>query len=673
VAVDVGGTFTDVFVLDEESADVRVAKVPSTPRDPMQGVMDGIAAAELDLGDVTLFSHGTTVATNALITRRFPPAALVTTRGFRDVIEIRRGTRDDLWDAYKDVSPPYIRRRDRFELTERVDFEGRVVEAVDEEETRALAARLKRRGVETVAVCFINAYANPANEARVREILAEELPGVAISTSSETLPEIFEYERFSTTVANAVLAPLVGGYVTRLEARLRDDGYRGDLLILHSGGGVMTSALVQRFAGRIAASGIAAGAIACRHIAQLCGFENAIGLDMGGTSTDISLVHGGEMRTTSEWGVEYGHPICFPSIEILTIGAGGGSLAWIDDAGSLRNGPQSAGADPGPACYRRGGEEPTNTDANVVLGRLGSELVGGAVALDRAAAETAVRTVAEPLELDTTEAARAIIKVANANMADAVRLISIRRGYDPREFALVVFGGAGALHGAALARELSIPTVIVPPNPGITSALGCLLVDVRHDLARMHLRRVEDAVPSEIEAEFAALEDEARARLAAEGVPEDRMTFRRTIAMRYLGQWRSLSVAVDAGLESLDDVVARFHSEHEREFAYRREGAPVELYELGLQAVGVTPKPALARHALDGNGRAPVPLARRPVVFDEADEAVDTPVYDRAALPAGCALEGPAIVQQLDSTIVVPPGVTAAVDEHLIIRMEIPS
>jgi N-methylhydantoinase A len=261
--------------------------------------------------------------------------------------------------------------------------------------------------------------------------------------------------------------------------------------------------------------------------------------------------------------------------------------------------------------------------------------------------------------------------VANANMADAVRLISIRRGYDPREFALVVFGGAGALHGAALARELSIPTVIVPPNPGITSALGCLLVDVRHDLARMHLRRVEDAVPSEIEAEFAELQDEARERLAAEGVPEDRMTFRRTIAMRYLGQWRSLSVAVEPGLESLDDVVARFHAEHEREFAYHREDAPVELYELGLQAVGVTPKPELARH--DPDGGVPEPLARRPVAFDEAADAVDTPVYDRAALPAGCRLDGPAVVQQLDSTIVVPPGVTAQVDEHLIIRMEIAS
>jgi N-methylhydantoinase A len=671
VAVDVGGTFTDVFVLDEQSAAVRVAKVPSTPHDPMEGVMAGVAAAEVDLADVTLFSHGTTVATNALITRRFPPAAMVTTRGFRDVLEIRRGTRDDLWDAYKDVSPPYIRRRDRFEVSERVDVAGEVVAALDEEEARALAVRLRRRGVETVAVCFINAYANPVNELRMREILEEELPGVSVSTSSQTLPEIFEYERFSTTVANAVLSPLVTGYVSRLEQRLKDGGYTGDLLLLHSGGGVMTGAMVQRYAGRIAASGIAAGAIACRQIAALCGFENAIGLDMGGTSTDISLVYGGDIRTTNEWAVEYGHPICFPSIEILTIGAGGGSLAWIDPAGSLRNGPQSAGADPGPAAYGRGGEEPTNTDANIVLGRLGGELVGGAVTLDAAAAERAVQRIAEPLGLETTDAARAIIRVADANMADAVRLTSIRRGYDPREFALVVFGGAGALHGASLAKELSIPTVIVPPNPGITSALGCLLVDVRHDLSEMYLRRIDEAQEPEIEAEFAKLEAEGRERLAAEGVAEDRMTFQRTIAMRYLGQWRSLAVDVAPGPVSLEAVVAHFHAEHEREFAYRREGAAIEIYQLALQAVGVTPKPELARHPVQDGAALPAPAATRDVHFDEVDGAVQTPVYDRSALPAGARVEGPAIIQQLDSTIVVPPDVVAEVDEHLIIRMKI--
>jgi N-methylhydantoinase A len=668
VAVDVGGTFTDICVLDEADGALQVAKVPSTS-DPIEGVLAGVREAGVDLDQVVLFSHGTTVATNALITRTLPPAAMVTTRGFRDIIEIRRGTKADLWDAYKDVAPPYIRRRDRLEVTERVDYAGRVVQPLDEEEARAVAATLRRRGVETVAVCFINAYANPGNERRMREILEEELPGAAVSTSSEVLPEIFEHERFSTTVANAVLAPLVGGYVQRLGDELARGGYGGDLLILHSGGGVMTPAAAQRYAVRLAASGIAAGAIAGRHIAALCGHPNAIGLDMGGTSTDISLVYGNELRHTKEWFVEYGYPICFPSIEVLTIGAGGGSLAWIDEAGSLRNGPQSAGADPGPACYGRGNEQPTNTDANVVLGRLGSELIGGAMQLDRSAAENAVRRhVAEPLRLGCEEAAGAVLAVANANMADAVRLISIRRGYDPREFALVVFGGAGPLHGAALARELSIPTVLVPPNPGITSALGCLLVDVRHDLSTMFLADAGSADAAELEQEFAALEAEAKERLATEGVAEAAMQLQRFVDMRYLGQWRSLAVPVGSPVE-LAAAVGTFHGEHEREHNYRRDGAPVEIYRLSVRAVGATPKAEFARHAR--NGVFPRPLGTRAVRFEELPEHVETPVYARDDLPAGFELRGPAVIEQLDSTTLVPPEVKAEVDERLNIRMTI--
>src|SRR5581483_7693450 len=384
--------------------------------------------------------------------------------------------------------------------------------------------------------------------------------GVAVSTSAEVLPEIFEHERFSTTVANAVLSPLVSGYVGRLQERLAEHGYGGDLLLLHSGGGVMTPRLAQRFAVRLAASGIAAGAIASRHLAVLCGFPNAIGFDMGGTSTDVSLAFGGEERVTKEWFVEYGYPICFPSIEVLTIGAGGGSFAWIDEAGSLRNGPQSAGAHPGPACYGRGNNRPTNTDANLVLGRLGGDLIGGAMTLDRAAAERAVAEhVAEPLGLGVVEAADAIIQVANANMADAMRLISIRRGYDPRDFCLVAFGGAGPLHGAALAEELSIPTVLVPPSPGITSALGCLLVDIRHDLSAMFLAHVDSVDREALEAEFAKLEAEARERLAAEGVPEAQMSLQRLVDMRYLGQWRSLTIPVSTPTD-MDAAVATFHA-----------------------------------------------------------------------------------------------------------------
>jgi N-methylhydantoinase A len=668
VAVDVGGTFTDVCVLDESSSGLRVAKVPSTPHDPMEAVMAGVAEAGVDLRDVALFSHGTTVATNALLTRRFPPVAMVTTRGFRDVIEIRRGTKADLWDAYADVAPPYVRRRDRLEVSERIGYDGTVLEPLDEVGARQIAAALRERGVETVAVCFVNAYANDVHERRMAEILRDELPGVAVSTSAETLPEIFEHERFSTTVANAVLAPLVSGYVQRLSDRLQQGGYGGDLLLLHSGGGVMTPRSVAKYAVRLAASGIAAGAIAARHVAALSGFDSAIGLDMGGTSTDISLVSGGELRVTKEWFVEYGYPICFPSIEVLTIGAGGGSEAWIDEGGSLRNGPQSAGAEPGPACYGLGGTDATNTDANVVLGRLGDELAGGAMRLDRGLAERALaRSVADPLGLGVEEAALAVLTIANANMADAVRLISIRRGYDPREFALVVFGGAGPLHGAALARELSIPTVIVPPNPGITSAMGCLLVDIRHDLAAMFLRRADDVDVAEVEAEFGRLEDEARERLAHEGVPDHLVSLERSIAMRYLGQWRSLSVPVGAG--GIAAAVGRFHDEHEREFSYRRDGAPVEIYQLQLRAVGITPKPE-PRPEPAGGG-IPAPASRRRVRFDEAEAPLETPVHLRAGLPVGAEVPGPAVIEQLDSTCLVPPGVTARVDEWRNIRMEI--
>jgi N-methylhydantoinase A len=544
-----------------------------------------------------------------------------------------------------------------------------VVTALDEADARRLAAVLRKRGVQTIAVCFINSYANPAHELRMREILEEELPGVSISTSAEVLPEIFEHERFSTTVANAVLSPLIGGYVRRLSDRLSEHGYENDVLLLHSGGGVMTPKTAERLAVRLAASGIAAGAIASRHIATLCGFPNAIGFDMGGTSTDISLVYAGEERVTKEWFVEYGYPIVFPSIEVLTIGAGGGSFAWIDEAGSLRNGPQSAGAVPGPACYGRGNDRPTNTDANVVLGRLGSELIGGAMTLDREASTRAItQHIGVPLGLDAEEAADAIIKVANANMADAVRLISIRRGYDPREFCLVAFGGAGPLHGAALAKELAIPTVLVPPNPGITSALGCLLVDVRHDLATMFLGQVETVDPDQLEDEFAKLEREAHERLQAEDVPEEQMSIQRLIDMRYLGQWRSLTISVEAPVD-LEAAVARFHAEHQREYNYSREGAPVEIYRLNVRAVGVTPKPNLKARGSNGSA-TPGPQGTRLVHFDELDEPVETPVYLRADLQVGTGLTGPAIIEQLDSTTVVPPGWRAEVDEWLNIRMQ---
>jgi N-methylhydantoinase A len=671
VACDVGGTFTDICVLNEKSGRMHVAKVPTTP-DPIDGVLAGIEAGGVDLHDLVLFSHGTTLATNALITRRFPPAVMITTKGFRDTIEIRRGNRDDLWDTYKEMAKPYIRRRDRLVVTERIDYAGAVVTPLDEDEAADLARIIKKRGVKTVAICFANAFMNPENEQKMRDILARAIPDAAISLSSDIMPEIFEHERFSTTVANAVLAPVVGSYARRLEGRMKEGGYQEDVLLLHSGGGVMTAKVAEKFAARLSASGIAAGAIASRFVAEHAGFKNSIGLDMGGTSTDVSLCDNGALRVTKEWYVEYGYPICFPSIEVLTIGAGGGSLAWIDAAKSLRNGPQSAGSTPGPACYGRGGTSATNSDANVVLGRLSDNLAGGKVTLEKQLAIDAIRKgVAEPLGMSVEDAALAVLKVANANMADAVRLLSIRRGYDPRDFALVAFGGAGPLHGTALAKDLSIPVVLVPPNPGVTSALGCLLVDIQHDITQMYLSKVDDVKIADLDKAYRALEIEGRERLANEGVSDDRMVFQRKIDMRYLGQWRALSIPLSAPVTSLDEAMATFHHEHGREHNYSRPGAPVEVYRISLIATGLTPKARFAE--FEPVDAKPVALGTRKVRFDELPSSIDTPVYDRAKLQAGMKVAGPAVIDQLDSTIIVPPGVIAEVDRSLTIMMRIPT
>ena len=661
VAVDIGGTFTDVCVLDETTNALHIAKVP-TSKDPIEAALDGLDKAGIALSDVTLFAHGTTVATNALIERNLPHTAMVVTEGFRDVIEIGRSTKEDLWDAYRDNPPPYIRRRDRLPIAERTDSSGRVEKPIDVAEARALAAKLRKRKYEAVAICFMNSFANMANEQALKAILEEELPGVAISTSAEVLPEIFEHDRFSTAVVNAVLHPVIGAYTLRLQERLKQGGYTSDVLLLHSGGGVMTPQGIDSQAARLASSGIAAGAIANRYIGNLCGFPNSIGFDMGGTSTDVSLVWDSQMLTTRDWHIEHGHPICFPSIDIKTIGAGGGSIAWIDEAGSLRNGPQSAGSIPGPACYGRGGENPTNTDANLVLGRLGGDLVGGNLDLDLARATAAIeQKIARPLGMDVETAAKAILNVANANMADAIRLVSIMRGYDPRDFALVAFGGAGPLHGTALATELSIPTVIVPPHPGVTSAMGCLLVDIQHDLLTTYLVDTAQADPQAIEAEFRLLEAEAHARLTKEGVADKDIILKRTIDMRYSGQWRSLAVPVGTPFTSVQEVVDAFGAAHEREYNYRRAGAGIEIFRLNLTAVGLTPKAELARHVADT--ARPEPRAWRKVGFGE--ESLETPIYWRDDLSSGAELPGPAVIQQLDSTTLVPPGASVTVDPWL--------
>lgn len=433
----------------------------------------------------------------------------------------------------------------------------------------------------------------------------------------------------------------------------------------------MTPQMVSRYPVRLAASDIAAGAIAVQDIATRCGYANTIGLEMGGTSTDISLVYNGDIRITKQWQVEYGFPINFPSIEVGTIGAGGGSLAWIDEAGSLRNGPQSAGADPGPVCYERGGTEATNTDANVTLGRLGTSLIGGALELNADAARGAVKkTVADPLGLDIETAAENIVQVANANMADAVRLQSIRRGYDPRDFVLVVGGGAGALHGAEIARDLSIPTVVVPPHPGVTSAQGCLLVDIRHDLTQMYQAPVATVDTADLRKAYQGLGSEARERLAHEGVPEERMKFKRTASMRYRGQWRSLTVEIPDSDNPLDDAVATFHEEHEREYSFADREGHVEFYQIGVVAIGELESPPFAHYDVEEHD-AETPSESRQVYFSSNGGWAEVPVYHRSELKAGAKLSGPAIIDQLDATTVIPPGDLAEIDEWSNIRIHI--
>ena len=668
VAVDVGGTFTDVCIMDEDTGEIRIEKTPSTPDDPMRAIMTGVGDANVMLADVTMFSHGTTVATNALITRKLPRTAMVCTEGFRDVVEIRRSNKEDLWDTYKDVTKPYIPRRDRLTVKERIDAAGKVLTELDEKEARKVAIILKKRDVKAIAVCFINSYVNGKNEKRMKEILKEVMPDVHISISCQIMPEIFEHERFSTTMVNAVVSPVVVDYVSRLSDKLSDGGYSRDLLLLHSGGGVMTPASVKDFAARLAGSGIAAGAIASRFIGNLCGYENSIGFDMGGTSTDVSLAYQGESTVTKDWCIEFGYPIRFPSIEVLTIGAGGGSLAWKDEGGSLRNGPQSAGANPGPACYANGNEVATNSDANVVLGRLGTSLAGGDIKLEPKLAEQSVRdTVAEPFGMELHAAAEAIIEVANANMANAVRLLSIARGYDPRDFALVAFGGAGGLHGAAVAKELSIPVVIVPPNPGVTSAMGCLLVDIQHDFSDSFMADAETTKPEDLETAFKKIEMEAVERLRHEGVEPKNTVLQRTIEMMYQGQWRSLAVPAPASITSTSDLIEGFHNQHEREYNFRREDSPVSIFRVSVKATGVVPKVELP--SFEVVHYAPIPFDRRDVWFE--NKSYKTDVYARTDFKAGARFVGPAIVEQVDSTVLIPPNWIGTVDQYMNITIRL--
>ncbi len=655
VGVDVGGTFTDVVLHDAATGAVTAGKRPSTPEDPARGVLDALAAVCGSLDGVTRFRHGATVATNTALERRGAALGVITTAGFRDVLIVGRGHREKLYDI-KAVRPPGLVRRSRvLEVPERTAADGSVLVPLDEAAVRDAARRLGALGVEAVAVCFLHAYANTAHEDRAAALVRDALPDVPVSTSSEVLPEHREYERFATTALNAYVRPRMARYLGMLEQRLTDAGLACAPEIMTSGGGSWPFERMARLPVNSMLSGPAAGVIGAAAQARALGHGDVITYDMGGTSTDTAIVRGGRFALAAEGHVG-GLPNRAAQIEINTVGAGGGSIAYLDAGGFLNVGPRSAGADPGPACYGRGGTEPTVTDANVVLGRfLPDARLGGEIRVDAARAAQAVAALAARLGLDTVAAAAGIVRIAVTRMTGAIKEISVMRGLDPRDFALLAYGGAGPLHAAQIAAELGIATVIVPPLPGTFSAYGLLVADRRRDFSVTRLMPLAGADLGDLRAVLAPLREAAIAELADDGFDDASTRVECHVDLRYAGQAFELTTPLADDARSVDDLVAAFHALYAERYTHADDG-PVEAVAFRVSAHGITGKPALP--ALAPARAAPRPVASRPVHFDSG--AVDTPVLERAAMGAGAHVTGPAIVEEDGATTLVPPGFTAA-------------
>lgn len=662
VGTDTGGTFTDLIAISD-SGEVRVAKVPSTPPDFEIGVVNALREIDLPIDASDVLYHGTTVTTNALLTRSGVRTALLSTRGFRDVLELRHGNRADVFDVMWDQPAPLVPRANRLEIDERLNYLGEVLVELDESQIRDLARILRKRRIEAVGVSLIHSYTNPGHEERIAEILREELPDVYTCISTEIMPQPPEFERTSTVAANAYVGPVLHTYMRKLEGALREISHSGQVRIMHSGGGMMSAAAALSVPIRTAMSGPAAGAVAAAAIGAAAGRQNLVSFDVGGTSADLTMVMGGKPHLSMEYEIEWGMPVGFPSVDVAAIGAGGGSIAWIDEGGAPRSGPQSAGSVPGPACYGRGGDEPTNTDANLLLGRLSPEafLMEVDPELSRAAV---VEKIARPLGLDVHDAAAGIVRISNENMSNAIRRLTVERGLDPREFSLMAFGGAGALHAVELARGLSMREVIVPPTPGATSALGLLFVDYVHDVAHAYIADQSKMDIEAIEGIFERLQAEALEALREEGYAGDQAEIVRSIDLRYAGQVRAVTVPLAPGQiteATIEKAIADFHTLYEREFKYAMEGTSIESRTLRVSCTARTQKPQLEE--LDGTGDAEqARVDRRPVYFVETEGFTETAIFDREKLMPGASFEGPAIVEQYDTTTVVPPGASAEVD-----------
>jgi len=683
IGVDIGGTFTDVVLVDEETGRIGVAKTPTTPRDIAQGVIDGIRQGlsqyRVEPASVALLAHATTIVTNALLEKKGARAGFITTRGFRDVLELRRSSRSDVYDLFQDAPAVLVPRLWRFEITERIDAQGQVVTPLDKGEIGGVIAAIRAAGVETVAVSLLFSFLNDSHERLLGEQLRRALPGVGIYLSSEVLPEIREFERASTTAVCAYVGPLLAAYLDRLQSAVASLGLP-QIYLMGSSGGVFDVAEGLRMPAMAIESGPAAGVIAAALAGNELGIPNLISFDMGGTTAKASLIAEGEVAVTAEyevgssghakrWLTGTGHPIRVPVIDLAEVSGGGGSIAWVDPGGALKVGPRSAGAEPGPAAYGRGGNEPTVSDADVVLGYLDREaLLGGALAIDLAAAKAAIRKrVADPLGLGVTEAAAAIVEIVNSNMAEALRIVSVERGYDPREFALIAFGGAGPVHAAALAAELQIPEVIVPPGSGAFSALGLVASDLKRDYSRTLYADLGALDPARVTRVLAEMEATASEWLAAAAVPPARRATLRAADLRYPRQAYELTVPVAGGpmtRGSLGRLANCFHDKHRQIYGHANPDESVQLVNLRLTAIGRLPRLRLAQPP----GSAPAQRRMRDVWFPEIG-SVPCPVHSRDGLCAGEKLTGPAIIEAMDSTIVVPPGWIASVDSNGYIRL----
>ncbi len=677
VGIDTGGTYTDLVGV--RGSEQRISKVPSTPPDFEKGVLDSIEAAGIPVSEIGIISHGTTVATNAVITNRGSPTALLTTRGFRDVLELRRHNRGEPYDIYWDPPAPLVVRRNRFEISERLDYAGDVITPLAEEEVRLAVRTAARRGIGTFAISFLHSYVNDAHERRAAEIVAEELPGAFVSTSGALLREPPEFERTSTTVVNAYLAPVISDYLRSLETQLRQAGFAGRLYVMHSGGGLLTLESASRFPARLLTSGPAAGAKAAEGVAAVAstgavgsvkatevlaaaeGLDEVISLDIGGTSADIAVVRGGKASLVHEFSPQFGQPVRFPAVDLITIGAGGGSLAWVD-AGRLPHvGPQSAGANPGPAACGLGGTQATLTDANLIAGRLPVDVnLAGGVHLDIEAARQAVGDFASELGLAMEEAALGIIDITNNNMARSIRVVTVERGLDPRDYTLVPFGGAGPLMAAELSDILGIRQIVIPVAPGVTSGLGCLYVDIVHDTSRAHIVALSEADRAVLQSIFDDLAEGMRETLADEGVAQDRQRLEHSIDLRYLGQVRALNIPLRDGLvpeRFQNEYREAFFNEYERQFHSVAIDIPVEVAALRVRGVRVSERPHIP---FGGGAPSFTPRIRRVLT---GDGAVDAKVVQRASLPVGTSLGGPLVLTQEDSTTWVPPDWQAEVDK----------